>query len=50
MNFLEWDLEVGDCVYFDIRTLHGALHEATPRLDINRFTLKNGKRKFKNCL
>ena len=26
-EFLEWDLEVGDCVYFDIRTLHGALHE-----------------------
>ena len=24
-EFLEWDLEVGDCVYFDIRTLHGAL-------------------------
>ena len=30
-EFLEWDLELGDCVFFDIRTLHGALHETTPR-------------------
>ena len=45
--FLEWDLEVGDCVYFDIRTLHGALYEATPATDINRFTLRMAKENSK---
>jgi len=42
-EFLEWDLEVGDCVYFDIRTLHGGLHEAVPKSDIHRFTLRMAK-------
>ena len=46
-EFLEWDLEVGDCVYFDIRTLHGALHETTPKSDINRFTLRMAKENSK---
>ena len=36
-------LEVGDCVYFDIRTLHGGLHEAVPKSDIHRFTLRMAK-------
>ena len=46
-EFLEWDLEVGDCVYFDIRTLHGALYETTPKSDINRFTLRMAKENSK---
>jgi ectoine hydroxylase-related dioxygenase (phytanoyl-CoA dioxygenase family) len=46
-EFLEWDLEVGDCVYFDIRTLHGALYETTPSVDINRFTLRMAKENSK---
>ena len=46
-EFLEWDLEVGDCVYFDIRTLHGALHETSPSSDVNRFTLRMAKENSK---
>ena len=46
-DFLEWDLEVGDCVYFDIRTLHGGLHESTPKSDIHRFTLRMAKEQSK---
>ncbi|WP_440931199.1 phytanoyl-CoA dioxygenase family protein [Candidatus Pelagibacter sp.] len=46
-EFLEWDLEVGDCVYFDIRTLHGGLHESTPNSDIHRFTLRMAKEQSK---
>ena len=46
-EFLEWDLKVGDCVYFDIRTLHGALHETTPSTNISRFTLRMAKENSK---
>jgi len=46
-EFLEWDLEVGDCVYFDIRTLHGGLHESIPKSDIHRFTLRMAKEQSK---
>ena len=46
-EFLEWDLDVGDCIYFDIRTLHGALHETSPSSDINRYTLKMAKENSK---
>ena len=46
-EFLEWDLELGDCVFFDIRALHGALHETTPNTDINRFTLRMAKENSK---
>jgi len=46
-EYLEWDLEVGDCVYFDIRTLHGGLHESTPKSDIHRFTLRMAKEQSK---
>ena len=46
-EFLEWDLELGDCVFFDIRALHGALHETTPSTDVNRFTLRMAKENSK---
>ena len=43
-EFLQWDLEVGDCIYFDIRTLHGGLNTVTPKKDVlwktNSFNLK----------
>ena len=46
-EFLEWDLDVGDCIYFDIRTLHGALYETSPSSDINRYTLRMAKENSK---
>ena len=46
-EFLEWDLEVGDCIFFDIRTLHGALHETSPKKDVHRFTLRMAKENSK---
>jgi len=46
-EFLEWDLDLGDCIYFDIRTLHGALYETSPSSDINRYTLRMAKENSK---
>ena len=42
-KFLQWDLEVGDCIYFDIRTLHGGLNAVTPKKDVHRYTLRMAK-------
>ena len=42
-DFLQWDLEVGDCVYFDIRTLHGSLSQSIPKSTIHRYTLRMAK-------
>ncbi|MFM1606297.1 MAG: phytanoyl-CoA dioxygenase family protein [Candidatus Pseudothioglobus sp.] len=42
-EFLQWDLELGDCVFFDMRTLHGSLNEVTPKKDIHRYTLRMAK-------
>ena len=42
-EFLQWDLEVGDCIYFDIRTLHGGLNSVTPKKDVHRYTLRMAK-------
>ena len=46
-EFLHWDLALGDCIYFDIRTLHGSLNEVIPKKNIHRYTLRmvdeNGK-------
>ena len=30
-EFLHWDLALGDCIYFDIRTLHGSLNAGIPK-------------------
>ena len=46
-EFLQWDLEVGDCVYFDIRTLHGGLDNVIPKKDIHRYTLRMAKENSK---
>ena len=42
-EFLQWDLEIGDCIYFDIRTLHGGLSSVTPSKDVHRYTLRMAK-------
>ena len=42
-EFLQWDLDIGDCIYFDIRTLHGGLDTVIPNRDIHRYTLRMAK-------
>lgn len=39
-DLLSWDLELGDCIYFDMRTLHGGLSSVTPTETVRRFTLR----------
>ena len=46
-EFLQWDLDVGDCIYFDIRTLHGGLNSVTPKKDVTRYTLRMAKEESK---
>ena len=42
-EFLQWDLALGDCVFFDMRTLHGSLNQVTPKKDVHRYTLRMAK-------
>jgi len=42
-EFLQWDFELGDCVFFDMRTLHGNLNEVAPKNNIHRYTLRMAK-------
>ena len=42
-EFLQWDLELGDCVFFDIRTMHGSLSQSMPKNDSHRYTLRMAK-------
>ena len=39
-DLLQWDLDAGDCIYFDMRTLHGGLSTVTPTETVRRFTLR----------
>ena len=39
-DLLQWDLELGDCIFFDMRTLHGGLSSVTPTETVRRFTLR----------
>lgn len=39
-DLLRWDLDLGDCIYFDMRTLHGGLSDTTPTETVRRFTLR----------
>ena len=39
-DLLQWDLEPGDCIFFDMRTLHGGLSSVTPTKTVRRFTLR----------
>ena len=42
-EFLQWDFELGDSVFFDMRTLHGNLDEVSPKNNIHRYTLRMAK-------
>lgn len=50
-DLLQWDLELGDCIYFDMRTLHGGLSSVTPTETVRRFTLRmtapNGRIRYR---
>lgn len=39
-DLLQWDLDLGDCIFFDMRTLHGGLSSVTPSETVRRFTLR----------
>ena len=42
-EFLNWDCDLGDCVIFDMRTLHGALSSSIPNKTLSRYTLRVAK-------
>ena len=42
-EFLQWDCELGDCVIFDMRTLHGTLSSIIPNKTLSRYTLRVAK-------
>ena len=42
-EFLKWDCEPGDCVIFDMRTLHGTLSPLIPKKTLSRYTLRVAK-------
>ena len=42
-EFLQWDCELGDCVVFDMRTLHGTLSSTIPEKTLSRYTLRVAK-------
>jgi ectoine hydroxylase-related dioxygenase (phytanoyl-CoA dioxygenase family) len=42
-EFLQWDFELGDCVIFDMRTLHGTLSSSIPKKTLSRYTLRVAK-------
>ncbi|MEM7519629.1 MAG: phytanoyl-CoA dioxygenase family protein [Pseudomonadota bacterium] len=39
-DLLQWDLDLGDCIFFDMRTLHGGLSSVMPTETVRRFTLR----------
>mgnify|MGYP001800347465 FL=1 len=39
-DLLQWDLDLGDCIFFDMRTLHGGLSSVTSTETVRRFTLR----------
>jgi len=42
-EFMQWDFELGDCVIFDIKTLHGVLSSSIPKRTLSRYTLRVAK-------
>ena len=42
-EFLKWDCEPGDCIIFDMRTLHGTLSSLVPKKTLSRYTLRVAK-------
>lgn len=39
-DLVQSDLDLGDCLYFDMRTLHGGLSTVTPTETVRRYTLR----------
>ena len=39
-DIIDFDLDLGDCLYFDMRTLHGSLAKVTPTESVHRYTLR----------
>lgn len=39
-DLVAFDLNLGDCIYFDMRTLHGSLSTVTPKESVHRYTLR----------
>lgn len=39
-DLIRFDLDLGDCIFFDMRTLHGALSTVTPSRTVRRYTLR----------
>ena len=46
-EFLHWDCELGDCVIFDMRALHGTLSASIPKKTLSRYTLRVAKENAK---
>ena len=42
-EFLQWDFDLGDCVIFDMRTLHGTISSSIPKKTLSRYTLRVAK-------
>ena len=42
-EFLQWDFKLGDCVIFDMRTLHGTISSSIPKKTLSRYTLRVAK-------
>ena len=42
-DLVTYDLDIGDCIYFDMRTLHGGLSDVIPTETIRRYTLRMTK-------
>ena len=39
-DLIGFDLDPGDCIFFDMRTLHGGLSTTTPAQTVHRYTLR----------
>lgn len=39
-DLVQFDLDLGDCLFFDMRTLHGSLSSVTPNESVRRYTLR----------
>ncbi|MEM8858210.1 MAG: phytanoyl-CoA dioxygenase family protein [Chloroflexota bacterium] len=42
-DLIDFDLELGDAIYFDMRTLHGGLSDVIPTQTVRRYTLRMTK-------
>ncbi len=42
-EFLQWDCDLGDCIIFDMRSLHGNLSLTIPDKTLSRYTLRVAK-------